>query len=135
MNYCLNGKYPVMANWIDARLLPDGRYLVKNYFTTEEYELDENVFFFLRSLDGHTAPGAAGRKYGVDAANLMKFFREKLLVRHGRKTSAGLGRHYMTVLIVRKQKNKSLIIKMYNMLLLFSWCPVFIYGLDRKSVV
>ena len=131
MNYCLKGKYPVMASWIDARQLPDGRYLVKNCFTTEEYELDENVFFFLRSLDGHTSPGAVGRKYGVDAESLMKSFRENLLVRHGRNISVGLGRHYMTVLIARKQKSKSLFLKLYNMLLLFSWCPVFFYGLHR----
>ena len=81
MKYNIDGKYPMMANWLLVNKLDDGMYSVKNILTDEMYELDIQTYHFLRNLNGNRNPYKVASKLGVDAEELIDFFDVNLLIR------------------------------------------------------
>ena len=109
MKYNINGKYPVMANWIEAKKIRDDTYYVRNIVTNIVYELDSMTYGFLRSLNGDTNPQKVGEKFNIDADEIMEIFTENLLVRsEGKKVLAEKGLYMRTVYIPRKRRSKTI---------------------------
>lgn len=132
MRYNVDGKYPVMANWLIVSRLNAGMYRIKNILTDEVYELDSRTYHYLRNLNGNRNPDRMARKLGVDAEELMDFFYVNLLIRTERRTllvSGGTILH--TVFIPRKKKTQSIIPKIFNFGLFVGWLPMLLYGFYR----
>ena len=128
MKYNIDGKYPMMANWLTFKKIEDDLYKVENGATDRVLILDELEVRFLRSLNGNRNPVKIARALSVDAENVMAFFEEELLVRNNRTLRMG-GMTLRTVYIPRKQTSKSVFPKIYNMLLLLSFIPVLVFGI------
>ena len=109
MKYNIDGKYPMMANWLLVNKLGDGMYSVKNLLTDEIYELDSQTYHFLRNLNGDRNPYKVACKLGVDAEKLMDFFDVNFLIRtEGRTLLVSSGTILHTVFIPMKKKTKSI---------------------------
>ena len=129
MKYNIDGKYPMMANWLSVKV-EDGVYCVTNILTDEIYELDKQTYRFLRNLNGNRNPYKVARKLGVDAEELLDFFDENLFIRtEGRKWTDSEGTIFYTVYIPVKHRTKSIIPKVYNFALCVGWLPMLLYGI------
>lgn len=132
MKYNIDGKYPMMANWLLVNKLGDGMYSVKNLLTDEIYELDSQTYHFLRNLNGNRNPYKVACKLGVDAEKLMDFFDVNFLIRtEGRTLLVSSGTILHTVFIPMKKKTKSIIPKLYNLGLGVGFLPMLLYGFYR----
>lgn len=132
MKYNIDGKYPMMANWLLVKKLGDGVYSVKNILTDEIYELDNQTYHFLRNLNGNRNPYKVASKLGVDAEKLMDYFDMNLLIRTGgRKLLASGGTTLRTIFIPAKHRTSSIISKLYNFGLCVGWLPMLLYGFYR----
>lgn len=132
MKYNIDGKYPMMANWLLVNKKVDGMYWVNNVLTDEMFELDCDTYRFLRNLNGNRNPYKVARKFDVDADKLMDYFDEKLLIRTaGRELLASEGTILHTVYIPAEHNTKSIIPKIYNFLLYTGFIPMFLYGLYK----
>ena len=132
MKYNIDGKYPMMANWLLANKMEDGMYCVKNVLSDEIYELDSDTYQFLCNLNGNRNPHKVARKFSVDADALIDYFDMNLLIRtRGRELLAGEGTILHTVCIPKKSRTQSVIPKIYNFLLLVGWLPMLLYGVYR----
>jgi hypothetical protein len=128
MKYNIDGKYPMMANWLTFKKIEDDLYKVENGVTDRVLILDELEVRFLRALDGNKNPLKIGKELNIDAENVLAFFEEEFLVRDGRTISLD-EMTLRTVYIPRKQTSKSVFPKIYNMLLLLSFIPVLVFGI------
>lgn len=132
MKYNVDGKYPMMANWLLVNKMDDDTYYVNNVLTDEMFELDCDTYRFLRNLNGNRNPYKVARKFGVDADELMDYFDVNLLIRTaGRELLASEGTILHTVYIPTEHNTKSIIPKIYNFLLYTGWLPMLLYGLYR----
>lgn len=128
MKYNIDGKYPMMANWLTFKKIEDDLYKVENGATDRVLILDELEVRFLRALDGNKNPLEIGEVLNIDAEDILAFFEEEFLVRDGR--TIPLDEMILrTVYIPRKQTSKSVLPKIYNMLLLLTFIPVFVFGI------
>lgn len=132
MKYNVDGKYPMMANWLLVSKLGNGMYSVKNILTDEMYEMDNQTYRFLHNLNGNRNPYKLASKLGVDAEELMDYYDMNLLIRtEGRELLADGGTILHTVYIPSKHRTNSIIPKLYNYALFFGWLPVLLYGFYR----
>lgn len=130
MRYKVDGKYPMMANWLMVKRPQNGIYQIKNALTDEWYAMNETVYGFLRELDGNTDPKWLGEKWDVDYEQMMDELEENQLIRtERRKMLSGLGVFYLTLLIPRKKTSKSLFPRAFNLFLQVGWCPMLIWGI------
>lgn len=130
MRYKVDGKYPIMANWLMVKRPQNGIYQIKNILTDEWYAMNETVYGFLKELDGNTNPERLGEKWEVDYEQLMDEFEENQLIRtEKRKMISGFGMIYLTLLIPRRKTSKSIFPKAFNLLLQVGWCPMLIGGI------
>ena len=127
MKYNIDGKYPMMANWLTFKKIEDDLYEVENGATNRVLILNELEVRFLRALDGNKNTLKIGKKFNVDAENVLAFFEKEFLVRDGRMLRLG-GMTLRTIYIPRRQTSKSLIPKIYNIFLMISFIPVFVFG-------
>jgi len=119
----------MMANWLLVQRTEKDTFWVRNFVTEQDFELQSNVYGFLTSLDGDTDPLVAAEEWGVDAVQCMHFLEEKRLIRKGKKSKLSKSGTSWTVYIPKKKTTKNPFPKIFNLLLLISWCPVLIGGL------
>lgn len=132
MKYNIDGRFPMMANWLLVKLSKDGMYHIKNVLTEENYELDYDTFHFLQSLDGNRNPYKIGREYDVDTEYLLDYFEENWLTRtDGRKLLSAGGTYLRTIYVPKRKRSTSIMPKLYNLLLMIGWLPVFLLGVYR----
>ena len=81
MRYKVDGKYPMMANWLMVKRPHNGIYQIKNALTDEWYAMNETVYGFLRELDGNTDPKYLGEKWDVDYKQMIDELEENQLIR------------------------------------------------------
>ena len=130
MKYNINGKYPVMANWVETKKIEHDTYYVRNGVTDIIYELDSMAYGFLRNLNGDTNPLELGEKYDIDTDEILKIFIENLLVRtEGKKVPSKKGIYMRTIYIPQKKRNRSMFLALYNLVLMLCWCPILYLGI------
>lgn len=132
MKYNIDGKYPMMANWLLVDKMDDGTYYVNNVLNGEMFEVGCDTYRFLYNLNGNRNPHKVARKFGVDADELMDYFAEHKLIRTDRRTLfAGEDAILYTVYIPAKYNTKSIIPKIYNCLLYTGFVPMLLFGLYK----
>ncbi|MBR5800444.1 MAG: hypothetical protein IKY23_10340 [Lachnospiraceae bacterium] len=128
MRYNIDGKFPMMANWLMVKRPQNGVYEIKNTLTEEWLALSEDVFGFLKDLDGDTNPKLLGEKWDVDYQQLLDEFEEYLLIRKGRNIKSGLGKRFFTLFIPRRKRSSHYLLKLINASLMIGWLPILIAG-------
>ena len=117
MKYNIDGKFPVMANWLTFRRIEDDLYEVVNGATDRVLILNESKVRFLRALNGDRDPVKIARMLNLDVENVMVFLEEELLVRDSRTIRLD-EMSLRTVYIPHRRTSKSIFPQIYNMLLL-----------------
>ncbi len=131
MKYNFRGPYPIMANWLIAKKREDGMYSVRNALVNEVHYMDSDTYHFLRNLNGRRDPLIVAKKFNVDAEVLMEYFVENALVRAGRSIVKTFSFLMFTLYIPKHQKSRSILPKLYGLILYLSWLPILIYGVYR----
>lgn len=130
MAYNLSGDYPVAANYLIVSRRAKDCFYVQNVVTNETVELDEAAYRFLKGLDGNTDPNVLGARFGVDVEEAMEFFDLYDLLRTGgRKLECYPTINLITCFVPTVKRTKSIIPKLFNLILLLSWCPIILLGL------
>jgi len=131
MKYNFRGPYPTMANWLIVKKREDGMYSVRNALTEEVYCMDSDTYHFLRNLNGRRDPLIVAQRFNVDAEALMEYFAANALIRKGRSIEKKLGSFMYTLYIPKHRKPRSILPKLYGLILYLSWLPILIYGIYR----
>ncbi len=120
----------MLANWVRFRRLNDGRYIIRNLLTDDEFETDEFTVHFLRQLDGARDPDSVSEDLTKEEVDLcLEKLIDEGLVRDKRFLEKSLLKSYVTLWRPVITDKLRLISFCINGLLLISWLPLLIFSL------
>lgn len=126
----LGGGHPCMGNWVTLRRNGD-TVIARNGLTDEETELTEEMARYLIRLNGdrpkYRIPGFSYDECKTYYSYLDSCF---LIREEGRLLNWGYG-NFFTVYIPECKRAKTILPGIFNLFLVLSFLPVFVYGLYR----
>ncbi len=124
-------KQPMLCNWLTIKDYRFNNATITNEVTDEKYTTNEGSAFiqFIRQLDGKTDPYSIQCPYSYQERTIILDELTKLgLIRRGRWLNKSLSCLAYSLIIPRKQKTNSLLLKLLNVVLYLSFLPTFILG-------
>lgn len=126
----LNGEYVCMANWCILKKRDD-RIFARNCLFDEETEITLRQAQYLLRLDGNRNPLYIKGFTRRECIDFFQSLDELYLIRKSGRRLAIDSSNMFTLYIPSKKKTNSIIPKLLNLLLMFSWLPVFVSGLVK----
>lgn len=133
MKIYINGPYPCLANWILLRE-ENGKTIARDGVFGDEEVLDEKQKHYLLQLDGKHDPHDPLQIEGFSEEECQEYFRyffENGYIRYGRKLPLKSGGFMYSLVVPKKKNTKSVVPRVFNILLMLLSVPIFLLGLYR----